>query len=394
MGVLIKILIRNANRAASRITGLRVKSLAAVLAVSCLLALLMIGCVELNPGPLTSTEHEGTGLPGATAGETSQTLAKITNSTDNSTETTSLLQHLASSVQTMTTIITSLKEGQEELKRDMNAQFAGVQKSLDERLHQLGEDQHVLRLDVDEICQKQERLEEENITLRSTVQHLETKVEELDKESRKSNLLFFGVPRQNDKTCEQLIRGVLAKDLKIFEDTGIDVAYRVGNAILVKFQSLHHKHQVLSMARKLAPDNRLSIREDLPDQVRRRRSGLVELYKQLRADNKRAVLRSDKLITDEGVFTFDLQSQAIIKVDTPTRSQQQPDAGRSTAKRTNQDNDNEDVTPMEEEAAAILRRIPSGDHDNVIMHTPAFTPNMHTPSSHKNLLRDTRSKNV
>ncbi|KAK7469861.1 hypothetical protein BaRGS_00036139 [Batillaria attramentaria] len=51
MGVLLKILSRKARIAAQRIRGLRVGGLAAKMAVSTLLALLVIGCVELNPGP-------------------------------------------------------------------------------------------------------------------------------------------------------------------------------------------------------------------------------------------------------------------------------------------------------------------------------------------------------
>ena len=47
------------------------------------------------------------------------------------------------------------------------------QPSIEARLHQVGEEQHVLHLDVDELHNKQERLEEEN--LRNTVQQLTSK---------------------------------------------------------------------------------------------------------------------------------------------------------------------------------------------------------------------------
>ena len=57
VAVLIKILTRNARKAAAKIKGLRVTSFSALLAVSCLLAMLLIGCVEPNPGPVTPTEN-------------------------------------------------------------------------------------------------------------------------------------------------------------------------------------------------------------------------------------------------------------------------------------------------------------------------------------------------
>ena len=43
----------------------------------------------------------------------------------------------------------------------------------------------------------------------------------------------------------------------------------------------------------------------------------MEYYKQLRKDKKKAILRSDKLFTDNGVFTYDLQQQMIVRLDTP-----------------------------------------------------------------------------
>ena len=57
VAVLMKILTRNARKAAAKVRGLRVTSFSALLAVSCLLAMLLIGCVEPNPGPLTPTKH-------------------------------------------------------------------------------------------------------------------------------------------------------------------------------------------------------------------------------------------------------------------------------------------------------------------------------------------------
>ena len=60
----------------------------------------------------------------------------------------------------------------------------------------MGEEQHVLRLDVDELHMRHERLEEENANLRQTVQQLTFEVEELHTEKRNGNLLFFGTPRR------------------------------------------------------------------------------------------------------------------------------------------------------------------------------------------------------
>ena len=68
-------------------------------------------------------------------------------------------------------------------------QFANIQQSLDSKVHQMGEEQHVSRVDVDELHMKHERLEEANANLRQTVQQLASKVEELDME--KGNAASF-----------------------------------------------------------------------------------------------------------------------------------------------------------------------------------------------------------
>ena len=135
----------------------------------------------------------------------------------------------------------------------------------------MGEEQHVLHLDVDELHNKQERLEQENANLRNTVQQLASKVEELDMEKRKRNLLFFGIPVREGVSCEQLVGDVLQTDLGITDNIDMDQARRVGSGILVTFQSLKQKALVLSKAKLLTPDKAVSIREDFPEAVRRRR---------------------------------------------------------------------------------------------------------------------------
>ena len=163
----------------------------------------------------------------------------------------------------------------------MKQQFAIIQHNLDAKLLQMGEEQHVVHLDVDKLHMKHERLAEENANLRQTIQQLASTVEELDMDKRKRNLLFFGIPRREGVSCEQLIREMLRNDLGIAEAVYIEQARRVANAFLVTFQSLKQKVLILTKARLLTSENALSIRRDFPEAVRRRRGGLVEYYRQL-----------------------------------------------------------------------------------------------------------------
>ena len=73
----------------------------------------------------------------------------------------------------------------------------------------------------------------------------------------------------------------------------------------------------MSRARNLEGSNPLLfVREDVSEVVRNKQKGLLPLRNSLRADNKRAVIRHDKLRTEIGTFTFDLKRQEIVKLDT------------------------------------------------------------------------------
>ena len=142
-------------------TGLRVTRFSALLAVSCLLAMLLIGCVEPNRGPLTPNKHtdeprehhsdssssmhkESSGLPdGASSAQSeadaSDLLQYLSSAVQSDTDASDLLQYLSSAVQALTSAITRLEEGQRQLTSAMTQQFAGIQHSLDARLHQMGE---------------------------------------------------------------------------------------------------------------------------------------------------------------------------------------------------------------------------------------------------------------
>ncbi|KAL8599926.1 hypothetical protein ACOMHN_057703 [Nucella lapillus] len=58
----------------------------------------------------------------------------------------------------------------------------------------------------------------------------------------------------------------------------------------------------------------LSIRPDTSDIVRKKTKGLVPLKQMFTKEGKRAVFRHDKLHTPEGIFTFDLTSQTVEKI--------------------------------------------------------------------------------
>ncbi|KAL8586880.1 hypothetical protein ACOMHN_050985 [Nucella lapillus] len=234
-----------------------------------------------------------------------------------------LLQGLSEAVQSLSSGMTRLEEGQQQLAQSLDQKLGTLQSTLNDKLDQLGGEQEVLRLDLDELCVKQERVEEDTATLKETVQQLTSKLERLDTEQRNPNLLFFGVANRVSATCEQLIKEVFQQQLNITTDILIEYAYWTGNAILVRFQSLKQRGLVLTHARQLPASSRLSIREDFSKEVSNRRKGLVRdaaprPRKELRSVRRRATLRADRLFSDDGIYSFDIQRQEIIRVGEPS----------------------------------------------------------------------------
>lgn len=290
VSVLHKILLRKASVAAGRVRGLTLNSKTArLLAASCLMTLLVIGNVERNPGPLHSSSPSSSSTEGDNAGVG--------------------LQMWQKTAETMQRIEQRIEDGQ----RKMDQRLCTIEASLSTKLGQLCDEQEMLRGDVNELAGRQDRVEEGQAVLREQVAEMTARLEALDMDSRKCNLIFFGVVKRVGVSCQQLVMDVLRDQLRVQGDPGIEYARWAGSAIVVRFESLKHRARVLAQARQLPPGCRISLRDDLPKSVNARRKGLVPVLRQLRQDGKRATLRADKLYTDDGVFSYSLERQEIIR---------------------------------------------------------------------------------
>ena len=186
--------------------------------------------------------------------------------------------------------------------------------AINTRLIDVEENQNMLRIDMDAMDYEFSKMTDSFEHMQKKADDLETKVELLDTQSRRNNLLFFGIPRVFGETwdlCEAKVREIICRDMKVRQPVQIDRAQRPGSAILVQFQSFKQREDVLSHSRELrATESPIYVREDFSEAVRRKRSGLIPLLKQFRdVYHKRAKLRHDRLVTEDGTFTFDLKRQ-------------------------------------------------------------------------------------
>ena len=299
VGVLIKLLTRNAKKAAAKVRGLRVTSFSARLAVSCLLSLLLIGCVEANPGPSTppnNTDRNAEQHSADSSASRSQTEASRPTS-----ELSACPPAAAASLDTSSHTDVEQTMGVKILEaiRQQNEQFQTLQTSLSTMREDLGSiktDISHVRSKCDELDKKCERLEvssgemksavqanksdivellstqqtnkQDSTKMSATVESLQTEmkalkseVDRLEQFSRRDNLRMYGVPHsgnaefENYDTCAKAVTDILnsADGPKQWTTDDIARAHRVGQSLngkpkpmIVKFNRWKDKMAILS----------------------------------------------------------------------------------------------------------------------------------------------------
>jgi hypothetical protein len=172
------------------------------------------------------------------------------------------------------------------------------------------------RLDVyDDRCAE---LESQNAVLFDKLSHLED-------QSRRDNLIFWGVPEKEGaeswSDCEQTVRSILCDTFKIDSAdndsvVSIERAHRLNGTghggkprgIIVKFGRFKHKQQVTEKARQSkSPDISIRVCDDNSASVRATRNKLRPHIVRMRADypDKKVFLRYDKLVVDQTVYVPD-----------------------------------------------------------------------------------------
>jgi len=314
VGVLLKILKRKAHIAANRIKGLRMRNCASMLSVFTLLLMLLMAGVEPNPGPGVNDYHNID--DGGGENHTNDKFDRLC----------SAVNDLSRKIGGLANRVGDLEHTNSNMGVNIGLKLEAMERAITTRVTQLEHDQNVLQLDVDAMDEKCCKLESEADTLKQQVASMDTKLLHMETEARRRNLVFFGVPRMVDESwsmCEEKVKTIIARDLKLRGTFLIDRARRVGSAILVTFQSLKQRDEVLSHSRELAAiKSPVFIREDFPEKIRQRRAGLAPLMKQLREDGKKATLKNDKLITDNATYAFDLETQQFTKHSPRNKRQQ------------------------------------------------------------------------
>lgn len=152
------------------------------------------------------------------------------------------------------------------------------------------------------LSEKMDSIIQENKNLKTQIVKLERKLDQMEMEKRKSNLIFFGIEEKGKRETE------LVDHIKeIIEEVGIHITsqeisnvYRIGaqanknRPVVVTFTTIWKKHLILK-SKSLLPHG-IYIKEDYPKNVLEIRKQLQPKVQEERKNGNIAFIKYDKLI--------------------------------------------------------------------------------------------------
>ncbi|KOB70157.1 Endonuclease-reverse transcriptase, partial [Operophtera brumata] len=159
----------------------------------------------------------------------------------------------------------------------------------------------------EKINKQLEPLIEENKIMKSKIEVLERKIEYLEKEKKKNNILVFGLEEKEKSSLEllQVVQDTIKADLKIaLETSDVSKIHRIGaikenkiRPVLIAFTNSWKRSEIVKMRRSL---KQVYVTEDFPKEVLEKRRELLPKLKEERAKGNFAYIRYDQLIVKEG----------------------------------------------------------------------------------------------
>ena len=221
-----------------------------------------------------------------------------------------------------------LLEIRNDVKR-MNKKFD----KLDKKVQELKKDNKHLKQQNESLSQQVTELTTTVINLETRMNEAEKRNEQLEAQSRRENLKFYGFTDDKDETWEQSedkVRTYLSNELHIDEQRmQIERAHRLNSKtsprpIIVKFSHFKDKELVLKNYREKRKAQReadqqgeneggadetavrpVRVSEDFPMRVTRARTNLYPFMKSAQEQDKEAYLRYDKLVVEDQAYVFD-----------------------------------------------------------------------------------------
>ncbi|KAK7095597.1 hypothetical protein V1264_004987 [Littorina saxatilis] len=273
-------------------------------------SLLLIRCgdVEMNPGPGPATSEE-----------------KVTRQTRQST---SADRH-GNATQGNNTFPTPKEPTLADVMMKLNGMDMSMNGKLDkvkndvqdikEHFSQLQEEVNELKEGVNSLREENDQLKGYNEKLWKNIEMLETKVDDLECRSKRNNLLFYGMDREENETnerCEQRLQDLFTDKLELAENVEFDRVHRISSKpnspLIARCVFYKDKVKVLKAKRKLKGSN-IFIGEDFSKTVRDIRKNLTQFMKEKRNGGHKVSVVFDHLIIDGEKFFLSGDGESIVK---------------------------------------------------------------------------------
>lgn len=160
-------------------------------------------------------------------------------------------------------------------------------------------------------------LEKENTELKKQLLKLEDRVDQIENQSRRNNIIIYGVQEkqsENWEETENIVKDIFNKYFKLKIQNEIERAHRLGNnrngkrPIIVKFNNFKTKDYVIKNSRELQ-GSKIAIAEDFSQRVRNERTILKPYLLSARQQGKKARLSFNKLVIENQRYSIsDLQN--------------------------------------------------------------------------------------
>lgn len=183
-----------------------------------------------------------------------------------------------------------------------------------EMFQKIDENINTVNAKLDKVVQEMKQVKEENRKLKSVVAEQEKRIDNLEREVRKKNVVIKGVmdeEEENENKSKEKITLLLQKmGVNIDMNMDIEEIRRLGNyvegrkrPIIVKLTKERTKILILQNARNLSGTD-IWIDEDFSKTVQEERKALVPHLKEERKKGNRAYLRFNKLIVNGEAYTI------------------------------------------------------------------------------------------
>ena len=202
-----------------------------------------------------------------------------------------------------------------DMKTEMRSDLATLNNKIDD-----------MNRSVCDLKSENECLRQENQDMRRQIDKLSAKVDNIEGQSRRNNLKFYGIQGRIGEAwhdTESKVRHFISEKLGLtdLQSVELDRAHRVGGKgdnkcpIVAKFARFKDKETILRKTRQVFPQGaEFSVREDFTERVQMHRRELGKHLVEARHRGQFAAIRFDKLIIDNSVYKYDEMTNEITRI--------------------------------------------------------------------------------